>query len=292
MTSDVVNTSTVYYTPYVGYSLPLPYTSGGSGSGGWYAFSQTTLTLSSADNTAGDIYDVFVLPGASNPNITICTGPAWTSATSRGTGTGTTELTQVDGIWVNANDISNCYNGGVSVASFVAKYGVYVGSIYMTAAGETSVQLHPTPVSGGDNNVIGIWNAYNRVRVNASSTDDSSWTYATNSWRPADNSTSNRITWVDGLQQSFPSATYDVVAASNNASGYANVGIGFNSTTGASGAFTGQLAGENIADIHAETSEYPQLGLSYAQALEKVGYGTETFYSGTTLSQLTLHIDM
>ena len=120
MTSDVVNTSTVYYTPYIGneatYSTPNALHN--------HTFSETTLTLTSTINPAGHIYDVFLNNPEDNTPLIICTGPAWASLTSRGTGAGTTELTQFDGMWVNATLITACYNNGTNVVTSDSKGGL------------------------------------------------------------------------------------------------------------------------------------------------------------------------
>jgi hypothetical protein len=295
MTSDVVGATTVYYTPYVSNSLPVetstPPCSGGNCTYGNDTFSQLTLTLNSTYQTAGNIYDIFTVLG---DGFYICTGPAWASSTSRGTGAGTTQLVQVSdyGLWTNANTISSCYNGGGSVADFAAGVGVYIGSIYMTANGETSMQFKPASASGGSASVLGVYNAYNRVMVSSRSVDSTnSWTYAGAAWRASDDSTSNRITFVDGLQQSFIEANF--LQASNQTSGIqATIGSQIDATTGAPPGFIGSLVGQSgYLTMIAKDDFDPQLGLHYIQAMEYSSGSTATFYgAGNMLLQIALEM--
>jgi hypothetical protein len=197
MTGDVTSATTIYYAPYLGNSMP---SSNGTSFSNSTFNSQLTLTLNSTQQTAGNVYDIFTF--FSSPNWFICVGPAWASTTSRGTGAGTTQLTQLEGLWVNAVALTTCHNGTTN-GEFAADVALYLGSVYMTANGETSMVLKPSAASGGTANVMGLYNAYNRVRTTAYSRDSTSnWLYATASWRAADNSTSNEITFLDGLQQS------------------------------------------------------------------------------------------
>jgi hypothetical protein len=142
MTSDVVGATTLYYTPYVGNIIPTCC----SGTGGLVnttMSSQLSVTLNAGgcNLTAGSVYDVFATSGGSgvSSSLSLSVGPAWASATSRNS---SYLLELVDGLWVNASNISTgstCpYDGGMSVTR-----GTYVGSIYMTANGETTVNLKP-----------------------------------------------------------------------------------------------------------------------------------------------------
>jgi hypothetical protein len=159
---------TVYYTAYVGSNVPLAIGTTLQNSG--FA-SQLTLNLNPSLHKAGDIYDIFIVNNSGS--LTLCTGPAWKfPPTKRGTGPGTTQLVRLNGLSVNARRIT-CLNGSISL--FVAaKFGFYLGSVYMTANGQTSMRLKPAATAGGTDNVLGLWNAYNRVRVTAYSRDNTS----------------------------------------------------------------------------------------------------------------------
>lgn len=299
MTSDVTGATTVYYTPYVGNALSLPYLGGGGPIIETSTFSQLTLTLNSTYQTSGNIYDVFAFYSGGSIGWFICTGPAWTSSTSRGTGAGTTELTQLDGIWVNANTIEHCAQGSSNDNSFAAYGAAYLGSIYMTANGETGVSLKPAAASGGTGNIIGLYNAYNRVRVTAYSRDDTSnWTYGTASWRAADNSTSNRIYFLDGLQQSPVTGKYSVGASTTADTVGAYIGLNIDSsTTTPHIAATAASAASETSTSQSNVMEpfYPVLGFHYVQAVE-YATGTSAQLFGVSSSQqvmaLTVSLDM
>ncbi len=283
MTSDVTGTSTVYYTPYLGNAVPSP--TGSSGFSSYYTFSQLTLTLNSTDNTAGNIYDVFLVE---NDGANICTGPAWASTTSRGTGAGTTQLTNIDGLWVNANTISACYNNGVNIEEFVATDGLYVGSVYMTANGETSVNFKPSAAAGGSNNVIGIWNAYNRVRISSLVSDSNAdWTYATSTWEPLDGASANtnfRATYLDGLEQSFVSGRVTTIGYNATAGNGVKIGVVQDSTSATPGAPASYQSATNgtgvgAANFAAEENFLPALGLHYLQAMQDSNNSTTATFA-------------
>lgn len=287
MTSDVMNTSIVYYTPYNGLSYP-DFLGGQTDS----FKQQLTLTLTSSDNPAGNVYDVFlVFSGGSTPP-TICTGPAWASLTSRGTGAGTTQIQQHFGFWWNANIINNCYNNGANVASFVANAGLYVGSIYTTGPGETSMQFKPTPYAGGTANTLGLYNAYNQVPIVSVEADSNggpccNWTYATAAWRAADGNSNNSITFLDGLRQSAFTAQYQTMGITGTAGtqSYTQIGIDGTGTDGSAAVFSYGFNNSTPALL----SSPPLLGLHFVEANEYAGSNT-TFGQG--VMALTLQLSM
>ena len=285
MTSDVTGATTVYYVPYTGNNVP--YSTGASLVNGYFG-TQLTLTLNSG-LTSGSIYDVFLNYITTNGTLVLCTGPAWNSSTSRGTGAGTTQLTTLDGLPVNAYTMSSsCLNGSTSY-SVSANAGVYLGSVYITATGETGVSMQPAGANGGSNNIIGLFNAYNRVKAYARSIDTTSsgWTYSSTTVREANNSASNRISFLDGLGVIPISAQY--IAGINPNSNNGLLGVGINSTTaftdppayfGSTNAFQASPGGMGFS--------YPIIGFNYVQALEAnsntgvISYGvseTPTLYA-------------
>lgn len=284
MTADATAQTNVYYTPYQGNIVPIY----DGANMQFYAFGQLTMALNTSNQLSGNIYDLFVFINSSV--VTFAAGPAWTSTSSRGTGANTTELTQIGGLWVNANIIT-LKNGATTYSNIPVGRATYVGSVYMTANGQTGVQFRPTSASGGNNTILGIWNAYNRVRVNCRSVDATSvWNYSTNAWRAANNSTSNRIRWLDGLQQSSIYATYDAVTNNNISTGQANIGIGFNSTSSPGGLPAQMQNNPALLTLHTASISPPLLGLNYAQALEITVLGTQLFYGN--LNELVLETDM
>jgi hypothetical protein len=144
-------------------------------------------------------------------------------------------------------------------------------------------------VSGGSANVVGLWNAYNRVKIASVERDSkSSWTYATNAWRASDNSTSNRVTWVDGLQQSFIKCSTKQYTSQSTNGDQNEFGCDLDSTTGSPGAISVALFGTNsfALDLYSQETFTPQLGLHYVQMVEDIASGTGTTYGNTEQSLL------
>lgn len=290
MTQDVASISTIYYTPYVGNTLPQP-----NGSGGYTnsTFSQLTLTLSSNAVNA-NIYDIFAY--YSTGGWVVCTGgPAWSSSTSRGTGSGTTQITQVGGIWVNAQALSNCWNAATNY-NFAANLGVYLGSVYMTGNGSTDMRLRPAPVANGGNALVGLFNAYNRVKFNARSVDSTNggWSYNSTTVRSANGSTSNRISFLDGGPPSgqvpiYAQYTSGVYPSSNNGL----IGVGINSTTAFTDppAYFGSPGSYYQASPTGTASSYPVLGFNYVQALEANSSSATISYGVSENPMITLSFE-
>ena len=293
MTSDVTGTGTVYYTPYVGNSIPV---ANGTTVSANTSFSQLTLTLTSA-LTANTIHDVFVFQSA---GLIICAGPAWSSSSSRGTGTGTTELTQINGIWVNANTISTCVNsaGGVCPCSVIAKDGVYLGSIYMTANGATSMQFKPTAAAGGTANILGVYNAYNRVRTVSRSIDStSSWAVTSPTWATLDAgaaSPNNTISFLDGWPQagaSFVDAEVQVQMATSSSSVCGAVGVGLDGASPSTE--IGLTYDTSQITIRGFEHYTPQIGFHTVSAQQYASGSTVTFSTNSgTAEGLKVELEM
>jgi len=283
MNADATAQASIYYAPYNGNALPIY--NGAEFIAG--IFAQLTLTLNSTNHPASEVFDIYVSLQSGTPTLSaMYWGGTSSRSTSAGgkTGTGNASITQKNGIWVNnaAISSSDSFNGSTGYA--IAQYqGTYLGTFYTTAAGQTSVTLTPTPASGGTGNIIGLYNAYNRVRCCAMEREAATnWTYNSATWRPSNNSTSNRITFLDGLQQTFVSAMFDCMITAPS-SGNSAIGIGLNSTT----AFTGAIGDTDLSNntsIHASLEAYPVLGLNYVQALEAVLNGSTGTFSGEVVS--------
>ncbi|MBV8666742.1 MAG: hypothetical protein JO269_09680 [Burkholderiaceae bacterium] len=280
MPSDITAATSIYYAPYRGNGIPIY--------NGTYLssnlFSQLTLALDSNSGhtgyqQSGNLYDLFVFLNSGTP--TLCTGPAWSSTTSRGTGAGTTQLQLLNGVWTNAVQITAKIDATSTTVTVAANQATYVGTMYATANGQTAMQFAPTAATGGTNNMLALYNAYNRVRVDTSCQDSTtSWTYATPTWRSADNSNSNRISFVDGLQQSFVNCSY-----TETCTGYSSgphIGVNLDSTSATpnfSAAMNNTGAGAQFMSISTGMMSFnPQLGFHYLQAMEYSKTTTSTFY--------------
>jgi hypothetical protein len=288
ITSDTTAATSVYYLPYAGQIVPIY---DGTALSNQSIGSGLTMTLNTSNQTSGNVYDLFVFLNSGTP--TIGAGPAWSSTTSRGTGAGTTQLAMQNGIWTNAVSIT-LKNGSTSYSSITANEATYVGSIYMTANGQTGVMLKPSAASGGGANIIGVYNAYNRIRATAISRDSSTgYTYASATWREMDNSASNRVSWLDGLQSTPVKATLQQEVQDGTSTDVIFIGVNLNATTGAPGvaaALQSATSGNAGMPVSNE-SFYPQLGFNYIQAMESVNSGTGTF-SNSAANLQALSVDL
>ena len=294
MNADATAQGTIYYTPYIGSVVPIF----DGANWGLKTFSQISLTLNITDNVSGSLYDVFVFNNGGT--LTLGTGPAWTSATARGAGAGTTEITQLNGLWTNANAIT-LRAGGASLGSIAVNQALYLGTAYMTANGQTGMSFKPAAVNGGTNNILGLYNAYNRVRVEAlcqDTTGGTDYTYNSTTWRAANNNTANRISFVDGLQQSTINAdnaagVYTTSAAASEPA----IGSNLDSTSatpnvaaifGASAALSPLLIGH----LHTKENFRPQLGFHFIQRMEKANTANTVNFQGSPYNGLVVTLDM
>jgi hypothetical protein len=152
------------------------------------------------------------------------------------------------------------------------------------------MQFTSSPAVGGTDNMLGVYNAYNRVPIVSSAQDStSSWTYSTSGWRTANGSALNSISWVDGLQQSSAHATYAVACSG---AGVAAIGVNLDSTTAGPSGVRGVY---NFGGGEGTTVSFdlfsPLLGLHYVQAMEWAS-GTATFNANGNTEALTLQLEM
>lgn len=280
ITGDSVAATTIFWTPLNGFWTPIhngtqiiPYQISG----------QLPLTLTSSQSSLG-IYDIFLAYNAGVP--VIGTGPNWTAGTAgsvtagscaRGTGSGGTSLTRLQGINVNAVSMSLIWNTGTGNTTITvpANQGIYLGSIFIdAAAGQVSCY-----VSWGSSRKFGIWNLYNQRTLSLRAGDSTaSWNTAGNvAIRESRAQTTNNLTVFCGLAQtnidlgfvqkldisSDPSSTISV-----------SIGVGVNSTAAFSGLVGsgGTFAGSAQVRIDAMlVSRYimpPALGINQINSLE------------------------
>ena len=287
MTSDQLAKTVIYYTPYINNLCPIY--------DGTYSvptvFSEISLTLDATNATSGSVYDCFVYNDSGT--IRLGYGPAWTSTSARGTGAATTQISKVNGIWVNTVAITLRYSSSATT-SVALNQATYVGSFYATAAGQTGMSYAPTAASGGNNNILALYNAYNRTMTVARSSDSTaSWTYGTASWRSSNNSNSNRVSYLDGLAQSVVASKHiTTISAGAAATAYATIGWDSTSSPGNGyGGTYGQSNNGSVLSFVAYNSAYPTLGFHYFQALE-LTTATSTFYGGLTGMQLYVSLEM
>lgn len=259
MTSTQSAKTTIYYTPY--HHRFVPIYDGvrfvQSDVGGELSQATTDTTKSPAAVTTNSNYDLFVWNDSGTFRCT--RGPAWSSDTSRGTGAGTTELTQIAGVYVNANTITN---------GPAANRGTYVGTVRSNGSSQIDYILGGTG-AGGTAAVIGVWNMYNRVQVSPRVGDSTaSWSYNSTTVRSMNNSAGNRISMVRGLDQDGVIATLQHTF-SGGAFGDYLFGISLDSTSSFSQA-GGYGSFGTLTAVGAVTySGLPGLGFHYLQCVER-----------------------
>ena len=289
MSTNAVAVSTVYYDTYVGNTVPV--WNGSSFTSLTITADEISLTLTSTHSTASNVFDVFAINNASS--LVIATGPAWSSTTSRGTGAGTTELQLKNGIWTNKNALTHAWNGTTDYGSVSANQATYLGSVYTTGAGQTGMAMKPAAASGGTNNFLGLYNAYNRVLITAIEQDSTAnWNYATSTARPTNNSTSNRISWLDGLAQSSVAFSGHVAAFISASTPAVVIWVNVDSTSAFSPTLCQFLCPAAATSINFNSAALPLLGLHYVQQMEYAQNGTATFVSEGNYQYLILSLAM
>lgn len=244
MTADATAQGTIYYDCYQGKNVP--YYTGTADALDTIGSCQVSTTMVSAASTgqitASGVFDIW-WEGNTHHNICIATsagagggGGGWASDTggsNTARGTGFTQIHNTRGYWTNQNAVAHCYNGSTDYGSVAADQLTYLGSVYTTAAGQTGMQFFPTAAAGGSNNVMGLSNAYNRVRFSSTDRDSTStFNYNATAWEVVNNNTNNRVTFIDGLGQSAVYADFSIlVKAGTTVSGPEN-GTVLDSTSG------------------------------------------------------------
>jgi hypothetical protein len=289
MTADATAQTSVYYLPYVGNVVPIY---DGSVMQIKTIGAGLTMTLNTSNQLSGKVYDLFVF--LNSGTVTIGAGPAWSSTTSRGTGAGTTELQLINGTWSNKVSI-DLKNSSTTYSAITANQATYVGSVYCTANGQTGMTFKPSAASGGSNGILAVYNAYNRIRCFSVSRDsNTAYTYATATWRSMDNNANNRVTWLDGLQQTPVRSILTQAISSNTLDAVSFIGTNLDATSGAPGVQAEfQCARVSVyAQPTASENFAPQIGLHFVQAMEFVNSGTSTFSgSSGSLQSLTLETE-
>lgn len=275
LTTGVSAATTVYYTPYTGNLIPILST-------GWdyHAFSELSLALDSNSGhtgyqQSGKNFDLFVVNDAGT--LRLGTGPAWSTDTARGTGAGTTELTRLNGILVNAVSMTLRFgsNSGDTLTAGV-NTATYVGTMRASANGQTSQTFGGVAVGGTAANLY-LWNMYNRVDTYYSIGDSTdAWNYTTPAFRPANNSTNMAAYFVLGIAEDSVVSKYN--GYNSTSSGQPAFGVGLDSTT----AYTGTtgispIVGSGVLQAEGSYVGIPGLGYHFFQALEYGNAGVQMF---------------
>lgn len=280
---DVAAATTVYYTPYTGVLVPIY---NGTSFVPTSIVTERQLTLTSS-HAANNIYDFFIF--SLNGVATLGTGPSWSAGTggsitagscARGTGAGGAALSRLTGVLTNAVSMTIRYGDGTTTTTVNANEATYVGSMFVDGTnGQVSCYR-----SYGQSRKWGIWNAYNRAPVYLKAGDaTASWTYATATFRPSNNSTANSLTIFSGLAEDTYSIQFDEKCDSNPSSTSMLNGIGYNSTSVPSG-YVGELFTYAATQTSMGSAKYlaaPALGINVITALEKGQAGSTENWYGT-----------
>lgn len=260
--SDVTGATTVYYTPYTSDTIEL------YDGAGWNKHQFSELSQATTDSTKSPAavgtssnYDVFVWNDAGTLRAT--RGPAWSSATARGTGAGTTELELLEGRWVNKVAITNGPG---------ARKGLYVGSIRSDGSSQINDSLANRHV----------WNAYDRVDRVGRNTFTADRSTASTSY--VELNSEIRVNYLLGLAED--AIRYSVIGtARNGAQDYTMTAVGFDGTTAEAGGESAVVS--PIATVRApigfsSAKQDVSIGSHYATLLGRVQTNTSTWNSATT----------
>ena len=190
-------------------------------------------------------------------------------------------LIRIKGISVNAAAITN---------GPAANRGTYVGSVMTNAAAQVRFTLGSAAAGGGAAE-LGVWNMYNRVSLRAMVQDTTSnWTYAGTSFRPANNSSNNRVTWVVGVNEDVAEVRYSVMGQASSPEpvlgvSLAYAGIGIDTISAAIGVSTAASISSastiNLIGLaQGAWSGLTGVGKHFVQAMEASPTGSVVSYFG------------
>lgn len=275
MTADQAGVGTIYYDAYNGGNI-VPYYTGSADALDQITSNEMTLTLEAAGagvENNNDNFDIWWFHNAGTPVIVVATngsGGGWSadtggSLTARGTG-----YSQIDNSTrqyiTNKNIITHAYNGTTDYGPIAANQATYLGGFYTTAAGKTTQQFAPTPVVGGTNNCVCLYNPFNLRTLTSFEVDaTNTWNYGTATWRAADGNANNKVRYFDGLGQMLVVASAATQAAGPNQD--CSVSVDFDSASAAPTGFIGDNFNGNGTIAGGTT--FMGIGLHYAQWIEK-----------------------
>lgn len=247
-TSDQSAKTTVYLTPYLSNQIALY-----DGSSAWTIKESAEVSLALGTLTSDKNYDVFAY--LSSGTLTL-EAVAWTNDTTRATA-----ITRQDGTWVKSGTTTRRY----------------VGTFRTTSTTTTEDSVTKRFLFNVDNQ---------RPRAMSVVETDLSWTYTTDTFRPGNNDTANRLQYVAGVATEV-SAEVNAAAGNSLAGIVTLVGIGVDSTTTDSAQFAygrTQASGQ----INRTTAKYKAMsavGFHYLQWLERSqAAGTTTWYGAAVLT--------
>jgi len=194
---------------------------------------------------------------------------SWTNTTTRAF-----PLTQQDGVWVRASQLTQRY----------------VGTVLPTG---TSQFAHVTEASGSTSPVCGIWNRYNRIRGAFVWTPTfDAWTIASvDTWQPINAQASAKIQVVQG--QVIDAISAEHVGAVNAGGATACIGLGLNSSSAPTGLRDMGGVSGSIVSVRAVLQRvmstpgvYSLNALAIATGTSAIFYGTHEYMQGGLTADL------
>ena len=242
--TDIPSSSVLYFTPYLGnrVSLYVP-------DYGWrvYTFAELTLDISGFTNAKN--YDIFLYDNAGTLTLE---GLVWSNDTLRATA-----LVSQDGAWVKSGSLDR----------------LFLGTIRISGAGTCADTLKSRLV----------WNNFNRVIRPIIITDTTdSWTYATSTWRPWNNSTANRVDFVNGLIEEPIYLLFNGFFTNTGATCDCALGIAMDATDASIPTVAPAVKiPQNMLGFSLPIyNNFPTLGYHYLQLVERSFNGTTTTFYG------------
>lgn len=290
---DLVGQSTIYYTPFIGNLIGIP----NGTTFTIYTFAQLSCSLVS--QAANNIFDAFVFLNSGSAALGL--GPSWTAgggsvtagSCARGIGGGSSQLTRIAGVYVNAVTIQ--LNNGGTTYSVAPGCAIYVGSVFIDGTvGQISCYR-----SWGQSRKWGIWNYYNRQPVVMQAGDGtSSWDYNSATPRFSNGSALNKVTAFVGVAEETIQAQFNqqiLLINSLSPPSTALVGIALNSPSSpisgapaTSGTIGSQVTQGNVISLYA--SQYLPNGINvYNQWESGITTGFCRFYGGIGANALYLN---
>ncbi len=253
-TTNQLAATTIYYTPYNGDWITL----WNSVDERWDAHQFTERSLSLTGLTANTNYDIFAYYSA--PNV-LLEAVAWSNS-GAGVSTRAQPVSRKNGVWVKTSDNRKL-----------------LGTFRTTSVvGQTEISFdNPSAPSK-----ILIQNAFNRVVAKVKRYDPTtSWTYASTTKRPWNNSVNNRIEIISCIGDELMALVFGANVQSDPGLGYAQNGIAINATNADNSDYSTNFTGVNndAGGVTAGLNHTPIAGYNFYQMIEFCfAVSTQTFY--------------
>lgn len=249
-TTDQTAKTTVYLTPHKGNVIALY-----DGASTWAGYALTEISLSLSGFTADTNYDIFVYD---NTGTVTLEAVAWTDATTRATA-----LTTQNGVLVKSGATARRYAGTIRTTASTGQCEDSLTKRY-------------------------LWNNHHRVCKKLKVTEaTNSWTYNSATWRSWNNSTSNRVGVVVGVNEELVEIDFRALGQ-NSSNAVFSVGVGLDSTSTNSADVFPASSTTQGSPLSAKYTGYVGIGYHYLQLLESGNaLGTTTLYGdgGSTVIQ-------